>query len=148
MTVNGNHIAKLNAIFGSTLFHEYSWRISRISEELRGSNLYELGWDNVNKSSISVVCYKDCAVVVALWENEHRHENLMSSLQYDGWIRKKEQNIEFYRSAIEEFGKTKGVFSKAIKANSTISFDKPENNLPISIFVVQGKLKNYNNIYG
>lgn len=139
MTVNGNHIAKVNAIFGSTIFQEYSWRISSISDELRGSNLYELGWDNVNNSSVSVVCYEDCAVVVALWENENRQERLMSSLQYDGWIWKKEQKIEFYDRV--SFGKTKGVFSKAIKANQTLSFNKPENNLPISVFVVYGKLK-------
>ena len=41
----------------------------------------------------------------------------------------------------EKGGKSQEILSKGIQAGQTLSFDRPENDLPISILVVQGWYK-------
>ena len=37
------------------------------------------------------------------------------------------------------YGESRAVLSKNVEAGTTLSFNRPANNLPITVFVVQGK---------
>lgn len=144
LTVNGTLIPMTSALTGSRLFEDNSMTISNISKELSGSHLFQLNWDDRNSSLVTISSDQNCAVVVAVWQRETRPANLMKILLEDGWILKDDQEIWWYRQdpiTEVEYGRTKGIYSKTIQANHSVSINRKENSLPISIFVVKGKME-------
>ena len=137
LQVNGRYMKMQNALIGTTVFNDDSMTISSISKELFGSYLFQLSWNDDSNSSISIFCDKDCVVIVALWDHGNRQDNLISLLQQESWMLKKEQHIKWIKNG--GYGVTKNVLSQSVKANNSLSFSKPENDLPLSVFVFQGK---------
>ena len=137
LQVNGRYMKMQNALIGTTVFNDDSMTISSISKELFGSYLFQLSWNDNSNSSISILCDKDCVVIVALWDHGNRQDNLISLLQQESWMLKKEQQIKWIKNGGD--GVTKNVLSQIVKANNSLSFSKPENDLPLSVFVFQGK---------
>ena len=131
-------MAKVSAVVGSQIFLDSLIRMDSISKEIDGSTLFQLSWDDVGNSSVSISCGQDCVVIVALWEHDNRHDDLIDLLQLDGWMLRKEQQMKWNRDG--EYGNTRGVLSQIIQANNSISFSRPENSLPISVFVFEGKI--------
>ena len=142
VTVDGKSIDMLTAFEYSKLFSDNDMAIETISKELRESNLFQFNWKDVNRSSITVSCTsKDCAVVVVAWEHATRLGNITNILKIQGWLLKQEQQIrwkmwDWLQGDI--YGQSKEVLSKSIQAGQALSFDRPGNDLPLSIFVVQG----------
>ena len=147
MTANGESVASITAVSGARIFLDDSMELSNISKELGGSNLFQLGWDDVNSTSISVSCDKGCTVVVAIWDHKDREDRLLNSLRTDRWVLRNEQLIgwkkyrKYGRRQKEVNGVAKAILSKNIQANRTILFTKPENDSPMAIFVIQGTVK-------
>ena len=148
MTVNGElgqSMEVSSSLLGSRIFADKSMKISNISKELVGSYFYHLRWEDATNTSISVSCDEDCAVILAIWEHEDRQDEMTRLLQSTDWILKNEQKLEWkdtirypwYISTTT--GKAKYVFSKTIRANQLLSFNKSENTLPISVFVAKGR---------
>ena len=128
-------MAMISGSIDSKPFYDSLRKITSISKVLQGSSLFQLSWNDVNNSSFSIFCNNDCAVILAIWEYAGRQDSLIDMLQVDGWV-KKRQDIKWWNSG--EFGKTRAVFFKTVLANHSLSFNKPEGSLPISVFVVQG----------
>ena len=142
MTVDGKSLDMLTAFEYSKLFSDNDMAIETISKELRESNLFQLNWNDVNSSSITVSCNnKDCAVIVVAWEHAARYGNITNILKSQDWILKYEQQLTWKAYNWLEgniYGQSNEVLSKGIQAGKAVSFDRPENDLPLSIFVVHG----------
>ena len=138
LTVNGKPASKSMAVKGTRVFHDHSMRLTSISKELSGSDLFHLSWYDDSKTSISVYCEKNCVLIVVVWKLRGRRNGLISQLQGEGWLLKDDLQISWELDGTKEHGETKGILSKTIPANYVYSFNKPENDLPFSIFVVQG----------
>ena len=151
MTVNSKPIEATIAIEGSKIFHDVSITIDHISDMLylqASSLFYRLSWKDTNQTSISVSCNKDCVVIVVLWEDETLHDSLQNDLMNQGWISKSGESMSWLKGygekvpRLEEnnYGDSKAVLSKRNQAGHTISIIRPENNLPLSIFLVEGMI--------
>ena len=142
VTVDGKSIEMVSAYKYSKLFSDNEREIETISKELKESSLFQLNWKDVNRSSITVSCNNDdCSVIVVAWEHATRLGNITNILKSQGWLLKYEQQITWsLRDWVSgyTYGQSKEVLSKGIQAGQTLSFDRPENDLPLSIFVVQG----------
>ena len=127
------------------IFNDSVKRMDSIPHELEGTSFFQLSWNDVSETSISVSCNKNCVVIIVAWENESRLDNSTRMLNDQGWVLRRKEQIT-WRRGLNEFvyGKSKGIFTKRIPANSDIMFNRPENGLPISIFVVQGTIKFFN----
>lgn len=141
LQINGQKMAMISALIGSRIFKDYAMTISSISNDLLGSYLFQLEWEIVNSSSVSISCNRDCVVIVALWEHESRQDSLINSLQFDGWLLKNDQPIKGKKD--EKYVAAKAVLSQIIQANRSLSFSKHENSLPISVFVFEGNVDYY-----
>ena len=143
MKIDGIFMPKTIAATDSQIFHDSERQLSRIPRVLRGSEMFQLSWNDVNNSSFSVSCVEKCEITVALWEHDNRQDILLNSLLANGWILKKGQQVAWKirrTNGYNEHGITKGVFSKIIPGNQTISFAKPEYDLPVSVFKMQGMI--------
>ena len=142
VTVDGKSIEMVSAYKYSKLFSDNEREIETISKELKESSLFQLNWKDVNRSSITVSCNNDdCSVIVVAWEHATRLGNITNILKSQGWLLKYEQQITWsLRDWVSgyTYGQSKEVLSKGIQAGHAVSFDRPENDLPLSIFVVQG----------
>ena len=136
--VNGKPASNSVAVKGIKVFHDHSLRLFSISKELSGSNLFHLSWYDDSKTSISVSCDKNCVLIVVVWKLRSRRNGLISQLQGEGWSLKDDLQISWELDGSKEEGETEGILSKAIQAEYVFSFSKPENDLPLSILVVQG----------
>ena len=145
LIVDGNNMALISGSIDSKPFYDTFLKITSMSEVFQGSSLFQLSWNDVKNSSFTVFCSNDCVVIVAVWEYAGRRDNLIDTLQGDGWVLKKDQQIKWEK--VGEYGKTKAVFSKTVQSNHSLSFSKPEKSLPISVFVVQGKLSIHYHIF-
>ena len=152
MTVNSKPIEASFAIEGSKIFHDMSMKIDHVSDILSqksSKSFYRLSWKDTNQTSISVSCQKDCVVIVVLWEDRTLQDILINDLKNKGWISKSEESMGWWkgyggnvpRLEKDNYGGSKAVLSKRNTAGNTISFIKPENHLPLSIFVINGNVK-------
>ena len=140
LTVNGAPLTKIRAKLWERMFSDNSYTIQDISKPLLGADLYQLSWTDEKYSSIYVSSGKDAAIIVAIWEHEERQGVLMNLLQADGWTLKNDLQIR-WKAPWNEFGKTKSILSRPLKAGRFLSFSIPENNLPASILVIEGRIK-------
>ena len=147
LTVNGELMEVSSSLLGSRIFVDKTMKISNISKELVGSYFYHLRWEEQTNTSISVSCDEDCAVILAIWEHEDRQDRMSRLLQSTDWISKKEQTLQWKDTVKYPWyistttGKAKYIFSKTIRANQFLSFNKSENDLPISVFIAKGNVK-------
>ena len=118
LQVNGRYMKMQNALIGTTVFNDDSMTISSISKELFGSYLFQLSWNDNSNSSISILCDKDCVVIVALWDHGNRQDNLISLLQLESWMLRKEQKIKWIKNG--GYGVKKTYYHKSSKL--TIAF--------------------------
>ena len=124
----------------SKLFHDSDRRIHNISKGLNLLKFFQLSWDDVDNNLVSISCHADCAVIVVAWEHNSRQDSILSILTDQGWLLKTEEEVSWVRNSWSyEYGKSKAVLSKGMAGGTTISFSRPLNDLPISVFVVQGK---------
>ena len=100
--------------------------------------MFQLNWNDVNNKSVSIFSDKDCAVIVAIYDQKNRRDSLIAVLQVEEWEVKKE--IEIIVGHENQHGRTKRVLSKSLKVGNELSFKVPENHMPITIFVVEGKV--------
>ena len=151
MTVNGEPRKVENATsepsldepnLTSKLFHDSSREIDSISEDLYQKNFFRLSWKGVDNDLVSVSCNKDCAIIVVAWEHSSRQENLIPLLEHQDWILKEEQEVVWkdydWSWSRDVYGKSKAVLAKKIEGGATLTFNRPVNDLPVSVFVVQG----------
>ena len=115
LQVNSQKMTMISALIGSRTFIDNAMTISSLSKDLLGSYLFQLKWDLVNSSSVSISCDRDCVVIVALWEHESRQDSLIDSLQYDGWLLKNDQQIRWKKD--EKYVDIKSVLSQIIPGN-------------------------------
>ena len=140
VTVNGKHMVKTRTGIGAKLFYDNLLSIRRFAKELSGSNLFQLSWDDSSHSNVSISCVKDCAVIVAIWENLKyeditRQSDLINILQSEGWILRSGLQIQGQNSwTTLDNGKTIGIMSKTLQAGHKLSFNRHENDLPISVY--------------
>ena len=127
------------AVKDTIVFHDHSMRLSGISKDLSGSSLFHLSWYDVSNTSISVSCSKNCVLIVVVWKLQGRKNCLINQLQDEGWLLKDDQHISWELDGTMEHGETEGILSRTIPANYVFSFNKPENDLPLSIFIVKGE---------
>lgn len=151
LTVNGQAmeiaIASTKEDWGenwrSQIFHDdEGGRFESITEELDKSNFFQLSWNDVNDNLVSVSCNTDCIVIVVAWEYSGRQDTIISILEEQDWILKEEQHVTWVDSSDWRqvyYGESRAVLSKNVEAGNTLSFNRPANNLPITVFVVQGK---------
>ena len=121
------------------LFYDSSREIDSISKDLDQLQFFQLSWGDVGNNSVEVFCNMDCVAIVVAWEHNDRQDNLINILGDQDWISRPEQHIswvEGYYSQIK--GKSKAVFSKKIEGGTTLFFNRPANDLPVSVFVTQG----------
>ena len=142
LTLNGSQVAKLSALTGSKIFNDETITLSSISKELGGSTLFQMSWNDLSATIMTLSCKENCAIIVVLWEHENRQDDLMDTLQHEGWMLKKEQKISLMKK--DKYGRQiqgtpKAVLSKAIQANLTVMMTKSKNSLPMSVFVTKGK---------
>lgn len=86
-------MVKTSLLVGSKIFSDSLLKIYNTSKELEGSILFQLAWDDLSNSSVSISCGKDCVVIVALWDHEYRQDSLMKLLQLNDWMLHKRQQI-------------------------------------------------------
>ena len=120
LQVNNQKMTMISALIGSRIFVDNAMTISSLSKDLFGLYLFELKWDLVNSSSVSISCDRDCVVIVALWEHESRQDSLINSFQFDGWLLKNDQQIRWKKD--EKYVDIKDVLSQMIQANKSTSF--------------------------
>ena len=148
MIVNGNKM-KIEIIakepeWGSNqttkLFHDSVRRIDSISKDLDGSIFFQLSWEDVDSKSFSVSCNTGCAAIVVVWEHNDRQDNVIKNLKGQEWILKTEQQASWKKGYYGNYiyGNSTAVLSKKIEGGAIISFNRPANDLPLSVFVVQG----------
>ena len=125
----------------SQLFHDSDRKIDSISKGLDLQNFFQLSWEDVNNDLVSVSCNTDCAAIVVAWEHNFRQDNLINILKDQDWLLKTEEQMSWVNNGgwSSENGKSKAVLSKGIVGGTILSFNRPLNDLPISVFVVQGK---------
>ena len=138
VTVNDKPISNAMAAIGASAFRDKFLEIVIISKMLVGSKMFQLSWKDVNNRSISISSDKDCAVIVAIYDQENRRENLIDELEVAGWVVKKELEILVQNENL--VGSTKRILSKSLKAGNELSFKVPENHMAITIFAVEGKM--------
>ena len=152
MTVNSKPIEASFAIEGSKIFHDMSMKIDHVSDILSqksSKSFYRLSWKDTNQTSISVSCNIDCVVIGVFWEDETLQDSLRNDLMSKGWISKSEESMSWSKGYGEEvtrlerhnYGDSKTVLSKRNLAGHTISIIRPENDLPLSIFVINGNVQ-------
>ena len=140
LTVNGKPADKTTANVGSRIHSDTTViTVQNISKSLVGSDLFKFSRYGLNKSSISVSSDKDCAVIVAIWNKLERRAGLIELLRSEDWVLKNDVQVSWTYNG-RFYGKTKSVLSKKLEAGKTLSLTRPENYLPITIFVVEGKL--------
>ena len=139
---NGKYVPLSEALTGSNIFNDESKTISTLSKELAGAYLAQLNWNDVRNSSFSVSCSKACSVIIAIWNGKTKNivgeDQWRNSYLADGWILKKEQELK-WQAKYQKSGETKAVISKTISANHTLLFNKVDDDLPITMFVIQGR---------
>ena len=155
MKVDDVSVARTDAKETAEIFDDTTDQIHKIPKRLVGSHLFQLSWKNGSKISLSFTASTDSTILLAIWEDDSnslkRDPGLEISLMYDGWSLRNEFDNELWRKSRIHFdgshfvvhGKTLSILSKKIHSGQEISFNKPKNKLPISIFVVQGLLKLY-----
>ena len=127
-----------------SIFNDGSKKIHNISKPLLGSQLFKLQWKDISMNC-SISSDKESIVVVVVWELELRTDDLIDLLQLEGWILK--NGLDFwwtdYKFSMHKhkYGKAKTMLSKSLQVGQTLSFNKPENHMPISILVIEGKIK-------
>ena len=125
--------------WSSTLFHDDNRRIDIIPKDLDQSIFFQLSWENVDNTSVEVSCNKDCAAIVVAWEHNDREDNVIDILTGQNWILRSEQQASWVNGYYTKVkGKSNAVLSKKIDVGTTLSFNRPANDLPISVFVIQG----------
>ena len=77
-------------------------------------------------------------MVAVIWKLQSRKNRRINQLQDEGWLLKDEQHISWELDGTKEPGETEGILSKTIQAEYVFSFNKAENELPLSILVAQG----------
>ena len=141
---NGKYVSLSEALTGSNIFNDESKTISTLSKELAGAYLAQLSWNDVRNSSFSVSCSKACSVIIAIWNGKTKNiggeDQWRNPYLADGWILKKEQELK-WQAKYQKSGETKAVISQTISANHTLFFNKLDDGLPITVFVIQGKEK-------
>ena len=141
---NGKYVPLSEALTGSNIFNDESKTISTLSKELAGAYLAQLNWNDVRNSSFSVSCSKACSVIIAIWNGKTKNiggeDQWRNAYLADGWILKKEQELK-WQAKYQKSGETKAVISQTILANHTLFFNKLDDSLPITVFVIQGKEK-------
>ena len=141
---NGKYVPLSEALTGSNMFNDESKTISTLSKELAGAYLAQLNWNDVRNSSFSVSCSKACSVIIAIWNGKTKNiggeDQWRNAYLADGWILKKEQELK-WQAKYQKSGETKAVISQTILANHTLFFNKLDDSLPITVFVIQGKEK-------
>ena len=145
VTVNDVPILNAIASIGASAFRDKFLEIEIISKMLVGSKMFQLSWNDVNSRSISISSDKDCTVIVAIYEQKNRRESLMNVLQVAGWEVKEELEILLnYENendnGIGHYHRTKKILSTPLKAGIRLYFKVPENNMALTIFVVEGKI--------
>ena len=128
-------------VYTNKLFQDSDRKIDNISKELDELTFFQLSWEDVGNNSISVSCNMDCVVIMVAWENADRQDNFVSILKDHDWILKSEQQVSWrmVRWGYRVYGRSKAILSKKIKGGAILSFIRPENDLPVSVFVNQGK---------
>lgn len=141
LKLNDEYMALAGASLGSKIFHDDSKTLSTLTKELAGAYLPQLSSNDVRNNSFSVSCSKACSVILATWNGEMTNiggeDQWTKSYLADGWILKKEQRLRWEKE-YKNPGETKSVISKTISANHTLFFNKLDDGLPITIFVIQG----------
>ena len=121
------------------LFHDSNIEIDSISKDLDQLHFFQLSWGDISNISVDVFCNIDCAAIVVAWEHNDRQDNLINILRGQDWILKPEQHISWVKGYYSQIkGKSKAVLSKKIEGGATLSFNRPPNDLPVSVFVTQG----------
>ena len=151
MTANGNAVKIAIASkdenwdepdWTQKVFHDSGRKFFSISKALNLMTFFQLSWEDVGNYLVSVSCNKDCAVIVVVWEHEDRQDNIINILKDQDWLPKPDQQVTWVKWHWGEvYGKSKAVWSKKIESGATLSFDRPANDLPISVFVVEGSQK-------
>ena len=138
--VTVNDEPTLNGItrIGARAFGDNLLKIETLSKILVGSKLFQLSWNDVNNRSICISSDKDCAVIVAIYKQKNRRENLIDVLQLAGW--KVENELEIIVRHGRHTEQTKSILSKSLKAGKELSFKVPENHTAITIIAVEGKI--------
>ena len=123
----------------SRLFYDDDRKIDSIPKDLDQSIFFQLSWENVDNTSVEVSCNKDCAAIVVVWEHNDREDNVIDILTGQNWILRSEQQASWVNGYYTKVkGKSNAVLSKKIDVGTTLSFNRPANDLPISVFVIQG----------
>ena len=135
---------------GFRLFSDNAYERKNQSKLIDENIWFKLSWKDVRSSSISVTSNEDLAVFLAIWELEERESSLINSLQDEGWFLKNE--LEIWWNYVDlswklHEGKTKAILVKLHQAGDTLSFNRPENHAPTSIFVLNRRLKLFHPIY-
>lgn len=148
LTVNGEPRKIAIAIKGenmdeptwtSKLFHDSAREINGISNDLDRSRFFQLSWEDVNDNLVSVSCNTNCAAIVVAWEHSSRQDNIIALLKDQDWILKNEQEVSWKNwEWTYVYGKSKAILAKKIGGGSTLSFSRPANDLPLSVFVIPG----------
>ena len=122
------------------VFHDSERAFDSISKNLDLMNFFQLSWEDVGNNSVLISCNVDCAAIVVAWEHSCRQDSIISLLTDQDWLLKTEQEVSWIGNDWPiEYGKSKAILSKGIAGGTNLTFSRPSNNLPISVFVVQGK---------
>ena len=142
MKLNGEYISLAGASLGSKIFDDESKTLTILPKEFAGAYFAQLSWNDARNSSFSVSCSKACSVIVATWNRKAKNiggeDQWRSRYQIDGWIFKKEQKLR-WDGKYFKYGESNAVISKTIPANHTLFFNKLDDDLPITMFVIQGR---------
>ena len=140
VTVNGKAMESTIAETYEDIFSDGFPTIENMTEALVGTKLFQLSWDDDTRSSITVTSNKNYAVLVAVWEHTDRVNGLINLLEAEGLAMKNDVEIWWNDETVRwqsKYRKTKGILSKTLQTGDTFSFIRPENHLPISIFVIE-----------